>query len=126
MIKTASFIDAGDADNETLGDPCEKTDDKVWEIITTGVWIDLNKADVYYLFNNGDYYTVSWVLCNNEKDDRMVFPGQIINIYYAPPDGILPGEHVSLTLLVNNGGKTDVGFTVPDVFRGSVIKLYPP
>ena len=126
VVKTATFIDAGDADNNTLGDPCEKTDQRVWEIITTGVWIQLGKEDAYYLFNNGDYYTVAWILCNGEKDDRMVFPGQLINIYYAPPDGLLPDEHVRISLIVNNGGRTEAEFTVPDVFQGSVVKLYPP
>ncbi|NPA86824.1 MAG: hypothetical protein GXO00_02350 [Candidatus Diapherotrites archaeon] len=126
VIKTATFIDAGDADNNTPGDPCEKTDQRVWEIITTGVWIELGKSDAYYRFNNGDYYTVAWVLCNGETDDTMVFPGQLINIYYAPPDGLLPEEQVRIALIVNKGGKTEVEFTVPDVFRGSVVKLYPP
>ena len=124
VVKTATFIDAGDADNETLGDPCEKTPDKVFEIISQGVWIDLGKSEEYYRFNNGDFYTVAWVLCNGEEDDRIVYPGQIINIFYAPPDGLLPSEKVNISLIVNNGGTTTVEFTPPEVFRGSIVSLY--
>ena len=124
VVKSATFIDAGDADNETVGNPCDKTDQKVLDIIRNGVWLDLNKSDAYYKFMNGDYYTVGWILCNGATDDRMVFPGQMIAIFYAPPDGLGPDEDAQVTIQVSNGGKTTVEFTTPDVFTGSVVVLY--
>ncbi len=129
IVKSATFVDAGDADNETVGNPCDKTPDSVYNTIVEGVWRDLGKEDVYYKFMNGEYYTVSWIICKTDSpmvDDRMVFPGQIIRIYYAPPDGLLPGEHVTISFTVSSGGSTGVEFTVPDVFEGSVVRLYPP
>ena len=129
VVKSATFIDAGDADNETVGDPCEKTADSVYNIIVKGVWLDLGKSDAYYKFMNGDYYTVGWIICKSDSaisDDRKVFPGQLIRIYYSPPDGLLPGDHVTISLIVANGGTTSVEFVVPDVFQGTVVRLYPP
>ena len=124
LAKSATFIDAGDADNETVGNPCDKTDQKVLDIIRNGVWLDLNKSDAYYKFMSGDYYTVGWILCNGATDDRMVFPGQMIAIFYAPPDGLGPDEDVWITIEPRDGGKTTVEFTTPDVFTGSVVVLY--
>ncbi len=126
VIKSATFLDASDADNSAPGDPCEDTDRRVFEIITEGFWNELGKAEEYTLFTSGEYYTVAWILCNNEKDDLHIYPKQLAVIYYMPPDGLLPGDKVRIKLIVNDGSTSTVEFFVPEVFRSSLVKLYPP
>ncbi len=124
VVKTASFIDSSDADNTTTGDPCEKTDSYVENVISTRSWVEMGKTEEYTKLLNGDLFTVAWVDCRGKDTDLYLFPEQLVYIYYFPPNGLDAYREVELSFIVAEGGTTRVRFITPEVFDSVVIKLY--